>query len=68
MVTYLSIGMDPEGDFAGNVMAEFIDNGFSHMTKADLQAIGEYVLSLPPIEHSLRKKENQAPSQKPEWY
>jgi len=62
MVTYLSIGMDPEGDFAGSVMAEFIDNGYSHMTKQDLQAIGDYVLSLPPIEHSLRKNKKEQPA------
>lgn len=67
MVTYLSMGMDPEGDFAGSVMAEFIDNGFSKLRKEDLQDIGEYVLSLPPIEHSLRKKESEAPSEKPSW-
>jgi mono/diheme cytochrome c family protein len=66
IVEYLQTGLDPDGDTAGNVMAEFIDSGLSHLSKNDLQAIAEYVKSLPSIEHSLHKKSKQA-TQKPEW-
>ena len=67
IVTYLQIGLTPDGDSAGSVMAEFIDTGFSHLRKSDLQAIAEYIQSLPPIEHSLQKKTKQANTKKPEW-
>jgi mono/diheme cytochrome c family protein len=67
LVTYFQLGLDPDGDTAGNVMAEFIDNGLSHLRKADLQAIAAYITSLPAIEHSIGKKQEQPPHQKPEW-
>ena len=67
LVTYLQTGLDPDGDTAGSIMAEFIDQGFSHLRKEDLQSIAEFISSLPPIEHSLRKKQKQAPRKKPEW-
>lgn len=67
LVTYLQTGLDPDGDTAGSVMAEFIDSGLSHLRKSDLHAIAEYIHSLPPIEHSLHKKTKQPVTKKPEW-
>lgn len=67
LVEYLQTGLAPDGDTAGSVMAECIDNGLSHLSKSDLQAIAEFIKSLPPIEHSLRKKTKSAPHKKEEW-
>lgn len=60
LAEYLETGMQPDGDSAGDLMAEVIDNGLRHLRKDDLAAIAEYVLSLPPVEHSVQK-----PARKP---
>lgn len=46
---YLEVGMDPDGDFAGSLMAPVIDDGTSHLTKEDRRAMATYLLSLPPL-------------------
>ena len=55
LAEYLETGMKPDGDSAGDLMAEVIDNGLRHLRKDDLAAIAEYVLSLPAVENSLQK-------------
>jgi len=55
LVTYLESGFMPDGDSAGDLMAEVIDNGLRYLRKDDLAAIAEYVRSLPPIEHAVRQ-------------
>jgi mono/diheme cytochrome c family protein len=45
---YLEVGMDPDGDFAGGIMASVIDQGTGKLSDADRAAIAEYILSLPP--------------------
>ncbi len=55
LAEYLETGLTPDGDSAGDLMAEVIDNGLQHLRKDDLAAIAEYVLSRPPLEHSVRK-------------
>ena len=55
LADYLETGMTPDGDSAGDLMAEVIDNGLRYLRKDDLTAIAEYVLSLPPVENSLQK-------------
>lgn len=55
LVEYLETGATPEGDSAGDLMAEVIDNSLRYLRKDDLKAISAYTLSLPPIEHSVRK-------------
>jgi len=46
---YLEYGEMPDGDYAGGLMAEVIDNGLSFMSTDDRSAVVEYLLSLPPI-------------------
>lgn len=55
LVEYLESGMTPDGDFAGDVMAEVIDNGLKFLTPADRKAIATYVLAQPAVEHAVRK-------------
>ncbi len=50
---YLETGLAPDGDSAGSLMAEVIDNGTRHLSEQDRLAIARYILSLPPIENSV---------------
>ena len=60
LAQYLETGLTPEGDSAGDLMAEVIDNGLQYLNKEDLAAIAEYVLSLPPVENSVQKPKKPA--------
>lgn len=55
LADYLATGLTPEGDSAGDLMAEVIDNGLKYLSKEDLAAIAEHVLSQPPVENAVRK-------------
>ncbi len=44
---FLDIGMLPDGDFAGGLMARVIDDNTSHLTSEDRMAIAVYLTSLP---------------------
>lgn len=48
LAAYLESGALPDGDYAGGLMAEVIDNGLSALTTTDREALVEYLLSLPP--------------------
>ncbi len=50
IATYLDTGMTPDGDFAGDIMADVIDDSTSHLTRDDRKAIAVYLMSLSPIE------------------
>lgn len=52
---YLETGATPEGDYAGDVMAEVIDHSLRYLTQADRAAIAEYVHGLPAVQHAVRK-------------
>jgi len=47
---FLSLGMLPDGDFAGGDMAEVVSENTSELTNSDRQAIGVYLLTLPSVE------------------
>jgi hypothetical protein len=47
--------MDPDGDFAGGLMAEVIDDGLQYPPRADLQAIAVYLASQPAVSHLAHK-------------
>ena len=56
---YLDSGMTPDGDLAGDLMADVIDRSTSVLTKTDREAIAIYLLSLPPIENTVRKQKKK---------
>ncbi|MDX1489352.1 MAG: cytochrome c, partial [Acidiferrobacterales bacterium] len=59
LAEYLRSGLTPDGDFAGSLMADVIDEGLRYLSDADIEAIVTYVRSLPPIDHAVdRKKKN----------
>lgn len=47
---YLVTGMTPDGDFAGDLMADVIDHSTSHLTEEDRRAIATYLKSLPAVQ------------------
>jgi mono/diheme cytochrome c family protein len=51
---YLEAGMNPDGDFAGDLMADVIDQSTKYLTNADRAAIANFILSLPAIESAPR--------------
>jgi len=60
---YLETGLTPDGDSAGDLMAEVIDNGLRYLTKDDLRAIAAYIRSLKPIAHAVRKPKKKEKSE-----
>lgn len=51
-----TIGMLPDADFVGGVMAESVTHATSKMTEADRQAMIEYLRTLKPVENRIGKK------------
>ena len=47
---YLEEGELPDGDYAGGAMVDVIDNSTSLMEPADLQAVVNYILSVPAVD------------------
>ena len=39
----------PDGDVFGGAMAEVVKDGLSHLSREDLEAIAEYLLSVEPL-------------------
>ncbi|MBI3779091.1 MAG: cytochrome c [Gammaproteobacteria bacterium] len=68
LVEYLETGATPDGDYAGDIMAEVIDNSLAQLTKEDRRAIAAYVMSLPPLENTIHKRTNKKPKPKKEEY
>ncbi len=70
LTTYLHNGMTPDGDFAGDLMAEEIDNSLQHLRKDDIAGIAEFIQSQPAVVHALHKtakKANKKTSVKADW-
>ena len=51
LVNYLGTGRTPDGEMAEGAMAEVIDSGLQYLPKADLEAIADYIMALPPVRH-----------------
>lgn len=48
IVTYLESGEDPDGDYAGSLMFDVVDQGTERMSDSDRNAIAAYLKDLPP--------------------
>ncbi len=59
VVHYLRTGADPNGDYAGGLMADVIDDNLSHLRKEDVEAMVAYLLSLQPIEHKVKDEKEE---------
>ncbi len=60
---FLKVGTKPDYEAAEGLMAEAIEDGLSHLSGGDLQAIAQYIKSLPPIDNRVEAK--SAASQSP---
>jgi len=56
VIEYLGTGMQPDGDAAGSLMAEIIDNGLRYLPQDDLKAIAVYLGEQPAIANPVSKK------------
>ena len=54
---YLETGARPDGDYAGSLMAEVIDNDTSRLAVEDRRAIALYLKTLPPISNTAPRGE-----------
>jgi mono/diheme cytochrome c family protein len=54
LTEYLSSGMLPDGDTAGGVMVEVIDDGLSHLRPTDVDAIVIYIRDIPAIRNAVK--------------
>lgn len=52
---YLQTGIRSDGDCAGSLMAEVIDNGLKYLSPTDTAAIATYVLDQPAVANPVRK-------------
>jgi len=50
---FLKTGIKPDGDDTQGLMSELIDTGYQYLEEEDLNAIAEYLITLPPIENNL---------------
>jgi mono/diheme cytochrome c family protein len=64
IATYLGIGMDPEGDFAGGAMADVIEHTTGKLTPEDRTAIAAYLRSLPPVDRAPSRPASQQRNQR----
>ncbi len=53
LVYYLSKGMLPDGDFASGPMVAVIEDGLEYLTEEDLDAMAEFIMTLPPIKRDV---------------
>lgn len=49
IVSFLEIGITPDGDFVGGAMTDVVEESTGKLTTDDLKAIATYLSSLPPI-------------------
>ena len=52
---FLKVGTKPDYEAAEGLMAEAIEDGFSHLSGGDLKAIAQYITSLPPISNNVAR-------------
>lgn len=58
IANYLHDGVDPDGGFAGSLMAEVVKNSSSKLTDADRNAIAAYLKAIPPIANKIRRSQH----------
>ena len=56
---FLRTGMKPDGDDSQGLMGEVIDLGYQYLLEEDLDALAEYLVSLPPISNKLRQEKSK---------
>lgn len=60
LVYFLQSGATPDDDYTGGEMAEVIDEGLSRLEKSDLEAMTEYLRSIPPVSHQIKQPQESS--------
>jgi len=60
LVWYLETGLKPDGDDTQGLMSEVIEHGFSRLPREDLEAIAEYLGSIPAVKNHVEGQGRQA--------
>ena len=59
LVWYLETGFKPDGDDTQGLMSELIEHGFSDLSRADREAIAQYLKSVPAIHNRVQADSRQ---------
>jgi mono/diheme cytochrome c family protein len=59
IVWLLQTGFKPDGDDTQGLMSELIENGYKHLTEADLQAVAAYLRTLKPMHNKIQAKQDK---------
>ena len=54
VVWYLQMGLKPDGDDTQGLMSEVIEHGYANLPTSDVEAIAEYLASVPAIENRVQ--------------
>lgn len=57
VVWYLQMGLKPDGDDTQGLMSEVIEHGYAELPTSELEAIAEYLATVPAIENRVRATE-----------
>ena len=60
VVYFLQTGATPDGDYTGGEMAEVIDEGAGRLDRSDLEAMAEYMQSIPPLMNLIERPEKSS--------
>ena len=54
LVWYLQMGLKPDGDDTQGLMSEVIEHGYAELPASDLEAMAEYLATVPSIENRVK--------------
>ena len=57
---FLQTGAMPDGDYTGSEMAEVIDEGLSRLDRSDLEAMAEYLRSIPSVTNLIERPQESS--------
>ena len=59
LLAFVQDGSLPNGDYTGGIMAEIVENSLSHLNITDVEALVEYIATIPPIHNVIAKQKRQ---------
>ncbi len=63
LIYFLQTGATPDGDYTGGEMAEVIDEGLSRLDRSDLEAMAEFLRSVPAVTNLVERPERPSASE-----
>jgi len=68
LMQYLESGIRSDGDCAGSLMAEVIDNGLKYLSPTDLKGITTYIFDQPAVANPVLKAKKAKSKSKEQDY